>query len=146
MAWNIVVSQAALRRIERLLQGWLIPCYVEITTYRKRFFVVEVLKAISTKQVPICLALEVVKWNTNLKICKTFANDVNWSEAYYSIYWKMMLHFCRVIFNFATLSSVLYTETHNLEIQQNWKLLKENNKKRAKLIKIEVEGFKNLCS
>ena len=50
-----------------------------------------------------------------------------------------------VIFNFATLSSVLYIETHNLEIQQNWKLLKENNKKRAKLIKIEVEGFKNLC-
>ena len=112
----------------------------------KRFFVVEVSKAISTKQAPICLALEAVNWKTNLKICKTFADYVNWSEAYYSIYWKLMLDFCRVIFNFATLSSVLYTETHNLEIQQNWKLLKENKEKRVKLIKIEVEGFKNLCS
>ena len=112
----------------------------------QRFFVVEVSKAISTKQAPICLALEAVNWKTNLKICETFADYVDWSEVYYSIYWKMMLDFCKVIFNFATLSSVLYTETHNLEIQQNWKLLKENNKKRAKLIKIEVEGFKNLCS
>ena len=146
MAWNIVVSQAALRRIERLLQGWLIPCYVEIRTHQKRFFVVEVSKAISMEQAPICLALEVVNWKTNLKICKTFANYVKWSEAYYSIYWRMMLDFCRVIFNFATLFAVLYTETHNLEIQQNWKLLKENNEKRAKMIKIEVEGFKNLCS
>ena len=105
----------------------------------------EVSKAISTEQVPIFLVLEVINWKTNLKICKTFTDDVNWSEVYYSIYWKMMLHFCRVIFNFATLSYVLYIETHNLEIQQNWKLLKEN-KKREKLIKIEVEGFKNLCS
>ena len=101
----------------------------------KRFFVLEVSKAISTEQAPICLALEVVNWKTNLKICKTFADYANWSEAYYSIYSKIMLDFCRVIFNFATLSSVLYTQTHNLEIQQNWKLLKENNEKRAKLIK-----------
>ena len=51
-------------------------------------------------------------------------------EAYYSICRKMMPDFCRTIFENpfgfnATLSSVLYTKTHNLEIQHNWKLLKD---------------------
>ena len=55
---------------------------------------------------------------------------------YYSIYCKMMLDFCRMIsetlsgFN-ATLSSVLYTETHNLEFNDIL-TLKQNNETREK--------------
>ena len=66
-------------------------------------------------------------------------NKRKW-EDYYSIYWKIILDFCRTIIEnpfgfYATLSSI-QSSKNNLEIQQNWKLLKENNGKRARNIKI----------
>ena len=66
-------------------------------------------------------------------------NKRKW-EVYYSIYWKIILDFCRTIIEnpfgfYATLSSI-QSSKKILEIQQNWKLLKENNGKRARLIKI----------
>ena len=67
-------------------------------------------------------------------------NKRKWEVYYFFIYWKIILDFCRTIIEnpfgfYATLSSV-QSSKHNLKIQQNWKLLKENNGKRAQLIKI----------